>query len=280
MTVMITAPDGLVTPHETRLVTPDGHIPVSAIRAHPAGYSTVATMLGHTPFYIAHRGGSAEWAEMSMHAYTQSTWFGAGAIEISVAKSSDGVYFGLHDEDLQRTSPGAPATPAASLDWATIDSYQITAPGGQPSQPYARLSDILDTYLPSHVVFIDPKYIPGGQLDAFISWLVTEYPNATDRIVGKGYGVSNLWPTALAAAGLASWGYFYETDLANLPTYAPKWTLVGMSHSASQPTWDAIKSHGRPVIGHICASPSDATTALAKGADGLMCARIRGIVPS
>ena len=38
------------------------------VRPFPDGYATVTQMLADTPFYLAHRGGSANWPEMSLHA--------------------------------------------------------------------------------------------------------------------------------------------------------------------------------------------------------------------
>ena len=42
--------------------------------------------------------------EDSIHAYRQSVAHGYRALEISVARSADGVWFGLHDTTLDRTS--------------------------------------------------------------------------------------------------------------------------------------------------------------------------------
>lgn len=61
-------------------------------------------MLSQPMFYVAHRGGSREWPEMSLHAYTQAGFWGVGALEVSLARTSDGVWFGLHDADINRTS--------------------------------------------------------------------------------------------------------------------------------------------------------------------------------
>ena len=62
------------------------------------GYPSVQDMLTQPEFYSAHRGGSADDPEMTMQAYRNSAKRGYGALEISLARSSDGIWFGLHDD--------------------------------------------------------------------------------------------------------------------------------------------------------------------------------------
>jgi glycerophosphoryl diester phosphodiesterase len=64
------------------------------LRIQPAwGHSLLDTR----PFYVAHRGGSADWPEQSMLAYRSAVACGVDALEVSLARSADGVWFGLHD---------------------------------------------------------------------------------------------------------------------------------------------------------------------------------------
>ncbi len=72
------------------------------IRAVPTGYASVTSMLATNPFYVAHRGGSSNWPEMSLHAYTQSVFWGVPALELSRARPSAGVWFGLPDASRDR----------------------------------------------------------------------------------------------------------------------------------------------------------------------------------
>jgi hypothetical protein len=46
---------------------------------------------------------------------------------------------------------------------------------------------------------------------------------------------------------------------------------------ASQSAWNQVKSLGKPVIGHICRTPAEMSSALAKGADGLQVSGVRSI---
>ena len=87
-------------------------------------------MLAQSCFYCAHRGGSRDFPEMSLYAYGQSALVGYPALEISLARTSDGVWFGLHDASLDRTSfntGGGSGTTyvAASMTWAQVQSYYI-----------------------------------------------------------------------------------------------------------------------------------------------------------
>src|SRR5690606_41774518 len=52
--------------------------------------------------YWAHRGGSANWPEMTMRAYTNAIFWGCPVIEVSCYVTSDDVFVGLHDSTLDR----------------------------------------------------------------------------------------------------------------------------------------------------------------------------------
>jgi hypothetical protein len=257
------APDTLSLPAEVRPV--------------PDGPGTVAAWLAGTPFYLAHRGGSAVWPEMSLHAYTQAVNWGLGALEISVARTSDGVLFGLHDETLDRTS-GTTGFVAAEHMWAEVQEHLIAPPDGSPTlagKPYARLSDICDAY-PGHVLFVDPKYLTAPQRSELLAYLLT-LPAATDRIVWRYFGPATDRAAEGTAAGLTTWGYYYEVD--DVPATAGSWDLLGMDYAASQGAWDEITALGKPVIGHVVTTGVHANTALARGADGLQVAGVTAVVP-
>lgn len=66
---------------------------------------TVREFIADRPFTIAHRGSDRDWPEMTARAYVGSTAAGAHALEMSLGRTSDGVWFGLHDRSLDRTSP-------------------------------------------------------------------------------------------------------------------------------------------------------------------------------
>lgn len=259
----------------------------SEVRPFPAGYSSVNTMLNTTPFYAAHRGGSKNWPEMSLYSYTQAGFWGVGALELSLSRTSDGVWFGLHDATLDRTS-GTSGFTASAHTWAEVQQYMITAAEtndtSQPTRPYARWEEIMAAYYSTHVIFIDPK-----EAYAYTSELLTMMDampgNPRQRFIAKGYGVSGNagnttgWAYEAAARNYQTWGYFYQADSANIDAYQGRWTILGMDYAADQATWTTIKGYGKKVIGHVVPTAAAATTALSKGADGLMVSGVQEAVP-
>ena len=250
------------------------------VRSFPTGYASISDMLGNTPFYAAHRGGSDNWPEMSLYAYTQSGFWGVGALEISVQRSSDGVWFGLHDPTLDRTS-GTTSYNAADHTWAEIQAYQITAAETnnptQATRPYARLIDILAVYYTSHLFFIDIKDAITYRTELLD--ILDSYPDSTQKFIAKYYGPATTWAISARARGYKTWGYFYEVNAANLATHQSYYDILGMEYGAQQSTWDTIKSFGKPVMGHVIVSATQATIALEKGADGLMVGGVQQVIP-
>jgi len=275
------APDTLSTAHLYYTSATDTMATPSEVRPFPSGYATVTNMLATSPFYIAHRGGSANWPEMSLHAYTQAGFWGVGALEVSLARTSDGVWFGLHDDTLDRTS-GTSGFIASAHTWAEVQAYQITAAGttnpAQPARPYMRWEELMDAYYDSHVFLVDPKAAVG-----FASEILDKMDampgTPTEKFIAKYYGVSSTWVNAAKARGYKSWGYFYQADAANFATYQGRWDILGMDYNADSTTWTTILSYGKPVIGHIVPNSTAATTALGYGASGLMVSGVEQVVP-
>lgn len=251
--------------------------PTQIIRAGD-GYSDVTTMLASNPFYVAHRGGSRSWPEMSLYAYTQSVFKGFGALEISLARTSDGVWFGLHDATLDRTS-GVTGVTASTITWAQVQTYQILGSTcadnpTQPDRPYMRWEEIIAAYYPSHVIFVDPKNALSYRSE--LMTMMNALPGTPqNHLVCKYYGVeggpSNTgWAKLAADNGYHRWGYFYQADAANFAAYQGRWDILGMDYTADQPTWNTILSYGKLVIGHILPDQASVTTARTEGAIGLM----------
>lgn len=251
------------------------------IRPFPAGYSSVTAMLAANPFYIAHRGGSLNWPEMSLHAYTQAGFWGVGALEISVARTSDGVWFGLHDATLDRTS-GTTGFVAAEHTWAEVQAYQITAAAttdpAQSTRPYATFQDIVAAYYDSHVFLVDIKDAAAYR-DELLDIMDAMPGTPTDKFVSKYYGPATTWAISARARGYKTWGYFYEVNAGSLATYEGFYDILGMEYGASAPTWTTITSFGKPVIGHVIADSTQATTALSRGAVGLMVSGVQQVIP-
>jgi glycerophosphoryl diester phosphodiesterase len=275
------APNTLSTAHLYYTSATDTISTPTEVRPFPNGYATVSAMLATSPFYVAHRGGSANWPEMSLHAYTQSGFWGAGALEVSLARTSDGVWFGLHDDTLDRTS-GTTGFTASAHTWAEVQAYQITASGttnpAQSARPYMRWEELMDAYYNSHIFFVDPKAAT-GYASEILDKMDAMPGTPTNKFVAKYYGVSSSWVNAAKARGYKSWGYFYQADAANFATYQGRWDILGMDYTADAATWSSILSYGKPVIGHIVPSASAATTALGYGAVGLMVSGVQEVVP-
>jgi hypothetical protein len=253
------------------------------------GYPSVAAMLAEPLFFLAHRGGSYDFPELSLHAYTQSVARNYGALEISLARTSDGVYFGLHDASLDRTSLGTVGNTLnpETMTWAQVQAYSILPPStapSQPARPYMRWEEIVLAYASTHILFIDPKVVDSQYHDIVLD-MMDALPNATNRMVAKFFGVSGGvgntgWAGKAHDRGYTTWGYFYQEDAANFAAYQGRWDLLGMAYGANQATWDTILSYGKPVIGHITPSMAAAQTAVDKGADGIMVSGVASIDPA
>ena len=252
----------------------------ASVRVVPAGYPSVSDMLAQDRFAVAHRCGSKNFPEATLFAASQSVAHGVRALELPLARTSDGVWFGLHDQTLLRTS-GVDVDPT-TITWAQVQAYQVSASGttnpSQPAQPYMRLEELCDTYGASHVLFIDPKYQNTlSRREELLDLLLTKLP--ADRIVAKYYLTNTVWADEARARGVKSWGYLYEADLSLLATHAGKWDMLGMKWDASQSAWDQVKALGKPVLGHICDSAAAIDTAYAKGADGVMVSGVMSLPP-
>lgn len=275
------APDTLTTGHLYYTSATDTLTTPAEVRPVPTGYPSVAAMLATTPFYVAHRGSSGNWPEMSLYAYTQSVFWGMGALEVSLARTSDGVWFGLHDDTLDRTS-GTTGFVASEHTWAEVQAYSITAAGttrpGEPARPYMRWEELMAAYYETHVIFVDPKGASAFS-NELLNMMDAMPGTPTDRFVAKYYGVSSIWANAANARNYTTWGYFYQADSANFATFQGKWDILGMDYNADGATWTAILSYGKPVIGHTIPNATAATTALGFGASGLMISGVEQTVP-
>lgn len=249
------------------------------------GYDSVAQMVDSSPFYVAHRGGSGDWDEMTLRAYTNSVAWGAGALEVSLARTSDGVYFGLHDEFLDRTSLGTNTSTLnpKNMTWAQVQNYDVFG-----REPYMRLEEVAEAYGGSHALFLDPKFIVRNTAESrnhFFDTVKGLIPDWQSRVVVKLFWNFNAdWGAAAKAAGFKTWGYLWDNDgysqIINTPSNHANFDYLGFNYDASAANWSALASLGKPIIGHVCPDDGAAATALGKGAAGVMAAGVRSIIPS
>lgn len=249
----------------------DAPPPTPSQPASTTGYSSVADMQSHDPFYVAHRGGSARWPEMSMLAYEKAVELGVGALEVSVARTKDGVYFGLHDKTLDRTSLVSGGIDPSTLTWAQLTSkYQNKLNATDPEGvPYARIDEIFAKFASNHVIFVDPKYIgDAGQRQDLIDQMLAAAP--AEHWVLKGYYDNASLTTAARTAGIATWGYYYGRDLAAFDSTAQNWDMLGLDLAATAEQWAMVKAKGKPVIAFFISDTTTRNEATEKGANGMM----------
>lgn len=249
------------------------------------GFDTVSDMLATPGFTWAHRGGSISWREMSLHGYTQCVVRGYGVLEVSLARTSDGVWFGLHDQTTDRTSGGTYGN-ASSQTWAQIQAQQIVVGGSGPNRPYMRWEEIVAAYGSTHILVVDPKHTWAFQTE-FLNMVENDIgpERAIIKYSGPGSGSAAL-SLAAQARGFETWGFFYATDASSaqggngaLQTWGPSWTLIGMDYTASQAIWDEALALGKPVIGHITPNQAAYDTAIAKGAVGVQVSGVAIVAP-
>lgn len=273
-----------------------GGIGVGVVAIVAAGVPVVANLtsrsgklldplLASRGFSVAHGGGSDDWPELSLAAYRNSVGYGVDALEVSLARTSDGVWFGLHDRTLDRTS-GTTGFVASEHTWSEVSAHRISAAAthdpSQAAQPYMRLQELLDAYGSSHTIFVDPKYVNPRHYTELFALMEARVGDPHQTYVAKGYFSSVEWARAAHARGYATWGYYYGSDLekdpGSLGGTQSDWRLLGLDHGASAADWKAVLAFGKPVVGHIIPTKAAAEEADGKGANGLMISGVREVL--
>lgn len=240
------------------------------MRAMPSGYPSIDAMVSQKGFLVAHRGGSASWPEMSMRAYTNSVAHGAGALEVSVGRTSDGVWVLAHDQNLQRVDPAAPATPIAQMTWAEVQRYRTAG------EKILRIEEYLEAYGRSHVTVLDPKYSAQQWAD-----LAARLPaDAKSRVIWKSAGDATWLAAQWKAAGWRCWGYAYAQHASDgsLAKWAPSWDYLGFPWDAPSMAWKVATSFGKPVWAHICPTKAAYDQGLQNGAVGCMVSGVADVL--
>lgn len=244
----------------------------------------VEAMRRAVPFTIAHRGGSADWPEMSAYAYGRSVSFGVNALEMSVSRTADGVWCGVHDGTLDRTS-GTTGFNVAEHTWDEVRRHLVDPPPGhpdQPSRPYWRLADLIDRYHSSHALWIDPKAVAQRFYAELMSVLVGSVPKPAEVFVAKSGAENGPWAELAEGHGIESWGFYYGRQLDADPDFFARtqrpWTMLGLDVGASAAHWRSFTADGRPVVAHVLTTDAARRTALRRGAAGLMIAGVEEIL--
>lgn len=242
--------------------------PATPQNVSPSVPATVSGLLTRsTPWLVAHRGGSANWPEMSLKAYTESVSRGVEALELSFTLTSDGVAAALHDQTLQRVDPTAPDTPVGSMTWEQVRQYHTVG------EPIICLQDLQAAFGQDHVLFIDPKY-SAAQHATYLPWLDPE--RTILKFSGDAAWLADIW----RRQGFTTWGYMYadSIDDGRAEAWARHWDLIGVPWDAPESTWAKAATYGKPILGHICPSQAALDACIGHGAVGAMCSAVDGLV--
>lgn len=239
----------------------------------PGMFRDVGHMLATPGFTWAHRGGGIYKPEQSMAAYDYSVSRGYAVLEVSFGRTSDGVWFGLHDADMNRTSATTGLPPAMDMTWAQVQQYQIEIGQTDAPQPYMRWEELRDKYGETHLFVMDPKYpvlSSGAYRTEFLGMM---HEIGTDRAIFKFSGDATWLADIYTSQGFHAWGYYYQADYENssLANTQSAWTILGMDYTATQAAWDAAVGYGKKVVGHIAPDQAAYDMAIAKGASGVQC---------
>lgn len=249
------------------------------------GGKLVPALLAANPFTVAHRGGSDDWPEMSMEAYRDSVARHVDALEISLARTVDGVWFGLHDDTLDRTS-GTHGFVASEHTWKEVQQHRITIrPPAVPAkvtvepQPYLRLEELIAAYGATHTIFVDPKTALYRYYADLFAILESGVKKPAETFIAKSYCGVMSWADAARQRGYKSWGFYYGATMkaspSQLATTQSHWDLLGLDYSAPASAWQEMRQYKKPIIGHVIPNKAAAHEARSMGAQGLM---ISGIV--
>lgn len=249
-----------------------GDIPLRPRPTVPAAAARdlVAEFLTNRPFYISHRLGGTEYPEFTQAGLDASLRAGFKALEVSIRRCGSGEYVMIHDWTTERTVPGT-KLPIWSTPWDTLKNLR------QAAGPLMRFTDLLEQLPDDVILAVDHKATSAkpdvnssdlqSELDLYtllddafdghperrVLWKHFVNAGSVDRAKARGYRtMCMLYPNELATADPS------------------RWDVLGMEWSAPADAWQQLSATGKPTIAHIITSPSQAQTALSKGANGLM----------
>lgn len=250
----------------------------------PVPLTPIEAMLAARPFTIAHRGGSLDWPESSRYAYDRAVEFGVDALEMSVVRTSDGVWFGAHDAELDRAA-GTTGFVVRDRPWADVQKLSIAPPPenpDQPSQPFMRVEEFIDAYHRTHALWIDPKAVHRRFYEELMSIMVGRVPTPADVFVAKCDATITEWGDLAQKHGMQSWGFYYgrnlDQDPASFENTQASWTMLGLDLNASEQQWADFAADGRPVVAHVLSKKEQRDIATELGASGLMISGVRELL--
>ena len=255
-------PDSMVTGVGTPTVTA---YPARAVRSPLKEW-----LFDKGSLYIAHRGGSVDYVEFTAAAYAACAALKIEAIEMSVYRTSDGVYVLHHDTNTSRVF--GDSYDVATTPWSTLSTLRTI----NGNHPMARLDDELAKYASSKIIFIENK--TGTNNSLLLDYLDT-FPDSTGHFVLKGF-YNNAMAVAARLRGYITWGYYYEENLGDLDSTHEKFDILSLEFNDSAPAWAQILAKGKPVTGHVNLSLANVNQSFASGAYGVMTGKIATVVPN
>lgn len=262
-----------------------------------------------------HRGGSANYTEMSKEAYVASAnnWpshflefsINGAAVEVSGSQPTYDTrhWVGQHDQYFDRMvlkSSGGTTMPVVNYTWAQIQlmqqyAWQTDNPN-VPSQPILEAEQMVDIFAGKRVIFIETKgNISATKLLDFMDahggpdWFVWKQDGAS----GRGTGDARIIPgnTTTGINHYDSWGYFFAGtggsgttgDMTNYTTYQSAFTHVGLDFNLTDAAY--ATAYGQTtdptdrMINHIIATTTQRDRMLAPGIKGLMVSNPRVVTP-
>ncbi|MFV0373060.1 glycerophosphodiester phosphodiesterase [Microbacterium sp.] len=238
----------------------------------------VAAMQAAAVFTVAHRGGSADWPEMSRIAYDDAAARGVDALEMSLARTSDGVWVGSHDRELDRVT-GESDFEVGAHTWAEVQQLTMrpTAAGQQP-QGFLRVEEFIDVYHERYALWLDPKAVHRKYYEELMAIMVARVPHPAEVYVAKCDGSITEWGELAREQGIQSWGFYFARDLDADPELFARtnqaWSMIGLNWDASPERWQAFVGDGRPVVAHVITDRSQYDQAVQRGARGVMLASV------
>lgn len=240
------------------------------------GRFTIPDLLSAPSFFIAHRGSGDNWPEHTMHAYSQAAAAGLKSIEVSVSATRDGVLVCHHDLNTKRLT-GIDLT-IGRASYAAVASLQNDArPWLGPAtalEPIPRLTDVLDRFAGSHVIFLEDKQGTNAEL---VLDLLDAYPAAREHIVWKQPAESSAHSRA-SAEGYTTWGYLTSPDHDRIAALVPLVDLLGIHHTAPEDLVRELVDSGKPVIAWEVHRRSEHARLRELGVRGFICSNVRHVL--
>lgn len=232
----------------------------------PFGYQSTALAFNknNPQVRIAHRGISDSLGEHTDNAYTDAVARAFPVLEMSLGRSSDGVWFGCHDATLERLD--GPPTKVSEMTW-----HQIEAAMFPLSKRPMTLLELLKAYGNSHVLLLDPKY-EAARMDELHA-ITGPYK---ERIAWKYFGDATWFFNKMKSLGYMTYAYSYIAN-ADKPWFQTMLDnanidVLAMDFDASSEIWNRLKATNKFLVGHITHTEQDANTARSNGAHGVMIA--------